>query len=91
MPESLRPAYVGTLHIFMAQSVKARGRHHLSTQNDAHAQSYFQEELPRAAYLTLSDVAEKFDEIVIDEGQDLIRESYLDVLDICLKKGFARG
>ncbi|MEQ8191866.1 MAG: NERD domain-containing protein [Candidatus Eremiobacterota bacterium] len=34
---------------------------------------------------------ERFDKIIIDEGQDLITEKYLDVFNILLKNGLAKG
>jgi superfamily I DNA/RNA helicase len=34
---------------------------------------------------------EAFDELILDEGQDMLRESYLDVLDLSFAGGFAEG
>ncbi len=34
---------------------------------------------------------EAFDELILDEGQDMLRESYLDVLELSLAGGFAEG
>lgn len=36
-------------------------------------------------------ISPKFDKLIIDEGQDLIREEYLDLFDSMLKGGLANG
>ena len=52
---------------------------------------YYEKALPAAAVIALADEVERFDKIVIDEAQDLIRDSYLDVMGGCLNKGLSRG
>ena len=54
-------------------------------------QQYYQKELPRAAALALLESGGQYDIIVVDEAQDLICDSYLEVLGNSLKKGFSRG
>jgi hypothetical protein len=54
-------------------------------------QQYYQEDLPEAAALALLETGELYDKIVIDEAQDVIRDSYLEVLGCCLNKGLSRG
>ena len=54
-------------------------------------QKYYQSELPEAATLAIMDRGVQFDKIVLDEAQDLIKDSYLEFFDACLKKGLSRG
>ena len=52
------------------------------------------EELPGMALEALlerDDKRELYDEIVLDEAQDVLRRSYLDVLDLTLRDGLAGG
>lgn len=91
MPESLRPKYVGNFHTYMTQITRDSGILPPFPHNPDKAQQYFQSDLPRAAALALLDTGYSFDKIVVDEAQDLIRDSYLEVMDHCLNKGLARG
>ena len=91
MPETLRPKYVGTLHKFMAQTVKASGMSLQTPQSELELQGFYQKDLPRATLKALCAAEEQFDKIVIDEAQDLICVDYLDVFDTCLRKGMIRG
>jgi DNA replication protein DnaC len=73
------------------------------TEEQLHEQGFWQDELPTLALERLMDGggealralvgggAEAFDELILDEGQDMLRESYLDVLDLSLKGGLAGG
>ncbi len=57
-------------------------------------QEFWQEELPAMALEALLEregKRELYDEIVIDEAQDVLRRSYLDVLDLTLRDGLACG
>jgi hypothetical protein len=55
-------------------------------------QEFWQEELPAMALETLLGGERKlYDEIILDEAQDVLRHSYLDVLDLTLRDGLARG
>ena len=61
-------------------------------------QEFWQEELPGMAIEALLErdtgpVGERdlYDEIVLDEAQDVLRRSYLDVLDLSLRGGLAGG
>ncbi len=58
------------------------------------SQSFWQEELPALAFEGLVDRGggrECYDELILDEAQDILRRSYLDVLDLSLKGGLAEG
>jgi len=53
---------------------------------------FYEEELPLAALLSIDEgIIEPFDRVIIDEGQDLIRPEYLDVLDALVKGGLSGG
>jgi DNA polymerase III delta prime subunit len=57
-------------------------------------QHYWETELPTLAMKKLSNGASEdllFDELVVDEAQDLLRDSYLDFLDMSLRGGLASG
>ena len=89
--ETLRPCFVGTLHKYMTQVAKESDILPAYPRDPDDQQRYYQEDLPEAAALALIESGATFDKIVIDEAQDLIRDSYLEVLNACLEKGLSRG
>ncbi|MHC1745632.1 MAG: DNA/RNA helicase domain-containing protein [Negativicutes bacterium] len=91
MPKGLQPAYVGTFHKFMMNIVKIAGvsLHYPKNKDDLPA--FFSEDVPEAARVALRSEPLKFDKVIIDEAQDLIKPGYLDIIDLCLSKGFDRG
>lgn len=91
MPESVQPAYIGTLHKYMTQVAKSADMLPAYPRDPDRIQQYYQEDLPEAAALALLETGELYDKIVIDEAQDVIRDSYLEVLGCCLNKGLSRG
>ena len=57
-------------------------------------QIFWEVELPELAIETLlesSDETNQFDELIVDEAQDILKEEYLDFLDLSLKGGLASG
>jgi hypothetical protein len=62
----------------------------LPTNADAR---FWDEELPGRAVQVLQRTpdAQRFDEIILDEAQDLLRGRWLDVLDLSLRGGLTRG
>lgn len=55
--------------------------------------AFWERELPAhaAEAILRNDAYEPFDELVIDEAQDILKDDYLDVLDVSLKGGLAAG
>lgn len=91
MPESVRPQYVGTFHKYMTQVAKDADLLPTYPHDPEKVQQYYQEDLPEAAALALLESGELYDIVVVDEAQDLIRDSYLEVLSASVKKGLVRG
>jgi hypothetical protein len=61
-------------------------------QSGSQDASLFRKTYPFFALLALEELAqEPFDVLVVDEGQDLIRPEYLDVMNSILKGGLAGG
>lgn len=91
MPEDLRPHYVGTFHKYLTQAAREGNLLPAFPRDPEKQQRYYQEDLPEAAALSLMESGAQFDKVVIDEAQDLIRDSYLEALSACLEKGLGRG
>ena len=91
LPEMLRPSYVGTFHKFLTQVARDGNLLPAFPRDPDKQQQYYQQELPEAAALSLLENGAQFDKIVLDEAQDLIRDSYLEALNACLEKGLGRG
>lgn len=91
MPDAVRPKYVGTFHKYMTRVAKEAGILPAYPHDPDKVQHYYQVDLPEAAAIALLDAGELYDKIVVDEAQDLIRDSYLDVMSSCLEKGLSRG
>ena len=91
IPGSLRPSYIGTFHRYMIQTIKKAGVQH-SLYNSEDEEAFYSDKLPTQAVSALIQLRnEKFDKIIVDEAQDLITSKYLDVFDLCLHGGLARG
>lgn len=91
LAESLRPCFVGTIHKYMTKVAKDSGVLPVYLSEPDDQKQYYQADLPDAAALALMENGAQFDKIVLDEAQDLVRESYLEVLNVCLEKGLSRG
>ncbi|MFX4263088.1 NERD domain-containing protein [Pelotomaculum propionicicum] len=76
---------LGTLHKFMLSAAGV-------PDIPSHGSEFWGNELPLLAIdRLLEGDFSPFDVLVIDEAQDILRESYLDFLDLCLKGGLATG
>jgi len=56
--------------------------------------TFWQHELPSMAIdklLAMESDESQFDELIIDEAQDILRDNYLDFLDLSLRSGLASG
>lgn len=91
MPESLQPKFVGTLHKYMMQVTKNANLLTLDSIASEKLQQFYHEDLPAFAASALLETEELFDRIIVDEAQDLMRDSYLNVMAGCLKRGLSRG
>lgn len=78
-------SYIGSFHSFLINIVGNIG-------DAKDSKEFFETELPRYALekiKTSSTLA--FDKLIIDEGQDLIKPSYLSVFDSLLSGGLSKG
>ena len=91
LSSSERPAYVGTFHKYLYATVSKNGRELSIPIHEEEKQSFYNRVLPEIALEVLIDKPAEFDEIVIDEAQDLVRDYYLDIIDLILKRGIERG
>jgi DNA polymerase III delta prime subunit len=87
--EPLQPRLtVGTLHKHM---LNVSG---MSLQNQSTSSAFWNDELPRLAIDELLEDSSEgniFDEVIIDEAQDLLRTTYLDFIDLSLRGGVSAG
>jgi hypothetical protein len=76
----------GTLHSYMGK---------LAQHNPAHRrdgeEGFFTELLPDLSLGVLLEELPRFDALVVDEAQDLMLDSYLDVLDASVRGGLGSG
>lgn len=91
LSQSERPAYVGTFHKYLFATVRNNGSAISIPESEEEKQSFYNSVLPEIAIDALIDKPAEFDEIVIDEAQDLVRNNYLDIFDLILKRGIERG
>lgn len=79
-------SYVGNLHSYM-HSITGIG------QSSSNSEYFYENELPLETILCLEEISydERFDLLIIDEAQDLLTESYLDVFDTMIKGGLKEG
>jgi superfamily I DNA/RNA helicase len=83
--ESVR---VGTLHRYLLSVVGLRSAPPGATD------TFWRTDLPLLAaerLLEASDDNHLFDEVILDEAQDLLADSYLDVIDLSLRGGWSKG
>ena len=81
---------VAHLHGHMAEIVTKAGLKHRLPQ--AEAADLFEVFYPELCVEALLDAgADQYDALIIDEGQDLMRDAYLDVFDLLLRGGIKGG
>lgn len=81
---------ISTFHRFLEQLASAKPDR-IRPESDKDDE-YFKFDLPLLALTSIDEgYCEPFDHIIVDEGQDLIRPEYLDVLDALLLGGLSGG
>jgi Superfamily I DNA and RNA helicases len=89
--EDLPQITAGHLHGFMVDKIKEAG---LQSQiPDAHRDDLFHIFYPEFCVEALMNLnqLQNYDVLIIDEGQDLLTESYLEVFEALLKDGLKKG
>ena len=78
--------YAGTLHKYLLYQVSTEVEPNFDDE-------FYSEKLPLEYLIQNESISEedKFDELIIDEAQDLITENYLQVFDWMLKGGIKNG
>ena len=73
-----------TIHSYMLQ---------MASQEITGGDQFWQSRLPMLALERLmeDETFTPFDELIVDEAQDILRDEYLDVLDVSLRGGLAAG
>ncbi len=87
----LKPAFVGTFHKFMTDVLKDNEVKYTIPSDEVEKEVFYREILPAKTVETLLEKPLEYDEIIIDEAQDLVADNYIDVMDLIIKKGFERG
>ncbi|HHT78962.1 MAG TPA: ATP-binding domain-containing protein, partial [Actinobacteria bacterium] len=88
-PESENKYHVAPFLDYLESLTRKHGYFKLPDRTDSH---YYSEDLPDYALKVLEKYPfSKFDRLIIDEGQDLINEEYLLVMDSLLKGGLKEG
>ena len=79
-------SFVGNLHSYM---ISLTGQ----VPPEIDPQQFYETDLPLESLFVLEDIPEeeRYDLLIIDESQDLMTESYLDVFDSMLKGGLSKG
>jgi len=79
---------VSSLHWFLFEESKGFDYDHTQSKR----QDFYSKYLPTLLKdIYRKGIIKKFDKLIIDEGQDLIRAEYLSLFDSMLKGGFANG
>jgi hypothetical protein len=88
--EDVNGIVVTTLHSLMAQTVAAAGlENRLPDAEDPYLYETFFPEL--CLEVLLEESRPRFDVLIVDEGQDLLLEPYMDVFDVLIEGGIAAG
>ena len=91
VPQNIRPEYVGTFHGLMFDIIEKSGKKIDIPSDENLMKDFYSSLLPRFAEECLLNCPFEYDEIIMDEAQDLIKDSYLDLMDLLLVKGLERG
>jgi DNA helicase IV len=86
-----KPEFVGTFHGLMTKILSDAGEMIVVPSDDEAKTVFYEDVMPSKVLELLLNKQMDYDEIIIDEAQDLIRDNYIDVMDLMLKKGFEHG
>lgn len=89
-PLSERPMFVGNFHSYMINLLKAGGINP-TPSSGKQDDYYYSDELPDMVIQHLKTIALKYDRIVVDEAQDLVKSKYLEVMNLSLRNGLSKG
>lgn len=79
---------VSSLHSFLFEESKGFDYN----QSQSNKQDFYSKYLPGLLKeIFKKGISKKFDKLIVDEGQDLIREDYLSLFDAMLKEGLSNG
>lgn len=86
-----KPSYVGTFHKLLLDIVSDASENLVIPSEPESIRVFYEDTLPSKALKILLDKPCEFDEIILDEAQDLMKDTYLDIFDLLIKKGFEHG
>ncbi|MHB8963769.1 MAG: AAA domain-containing protein, partial [Saccharofermentanales bacterium] len=89
--DCVQPIYVGTFHKYMMSVIRDMSVSLKYPKDGELLTKYYCEDVPEAARTALKSKQNHFNKIILDEAQDLITPQYLEIMDLCLEKGFNRG
>ncbi len=83
---------VDTFHDFIEKLILDNGQQ-LPKIKNRDTNNYYKHSLPEKCedILITNDIMDIYDVIIIDEGQDLLRVKYLEIIELLLKGGFKDG
>lgn len=81
--------YIGSFTNFLEELVVKHFDINVEEIDDK--KQFYLEDLPCLALEALEKENLMFDKIIIDEGQDLVNNSYIDIIDLILKDGLSKG
>lgn len=87
--ENLNLVQVNSLHHFFREVISEGGHHHELEQHQD-SREFFSEVYPEY-FLKSWKQEQAYDELIIDEGQDILTTEYITALDATLKGGFKAG
>lgn len=88
---ALTPAYVGTFHAFLVELLEKNGVDFEIPSDARDLDFFFKERLPELALPVIRNRFEPLDLLILDEAQDLISDTYLDLFDALLDGGLKGG
>lgn len=85
----VKPAYIGSFTEFMENLVKQNTTFDFNTITDF--SRFYKEDLPIMVLDIIENKQIKFDELIIDEAQDLMHPYYIEIMDVLLIGGLKNG